>query len=102
MIILPITQQVSFKNVNTKYLRDVKNKSYVLREFAEHPDLVEIDDKSKKVVEDLMEKTCVKVTISCIDAIETFRYIRDKHPHLKKISEECIELLEYYNAYKTW
>ena len=99
MRILPI-QQISFKN--NKYILDAKNKSYALREFVEHPDLVEIGDKSKKVIDELMNRTCMKVTISCIDAIATLQMIKDKHPHLKKLSEECIDLLQYYNEYKTW
>ena len=100
MRILPVTQQLSFKN--NKYIFDAKNKNYALREFAEHPDLVEIGDKSKKVVENLMNRATQIVDISCIDAIATLQMIMDKHPHLKKMSEECIELLEYYNACKIW
>ena len=100
MRILPVTQQLSFKN--SKYILDAKNKNYALREFAEHPDLVKIGDKSKKVVENLMNRTTQIVDISCIDAIATLQMIMDKHPHLKKMSEECIELLEYYNTCKTW
>ena len=100
MRILPVTQQLSFKN--SKYILDAKNKNYALREFAEHPDLLEIGDKSKKVVENLMNRTTQIVDISCIDAIATLQMIMDKHPHLKKMSEECIELLEYYNACKIW
>ena len=99
MRILPI-QQISFKN--GKYIQDAKNKTYALREFVEHPDLVIIGDKSQKVIEELMNRTCSKVTISCIDAIATLQFIGDKHLHLKKLSEECIELLEYYNSCKIW
>lgn len=99
MKILPI-QQISFKN--SKYVLDAKNKCYALREFAEHPDLVEIGDKSKKVIDELMNRTCSNVTISCIDAIATLQMIKERHPHLKKMADECIELLEYYNACKTW
>ena len=100
MFILPITQQLSFRN--NKYIHDVKNKSYALKEFAEHPDLLKIGDKSKGVIENLMYRTTQIVDISCIDAIATLQMIKDKHPHLKKMSDECIELLEYYNACKTW
>ena len=100
MRILPITQQISFKK--NKYVHDVKNKSYALREFVEHTDLEKIGDKSEKVIEKLMYRTTQLVDISCIDAIATLQMIKDRHPHLKKISEECIDLLEYYNACKTW
>ena len=100
MRISPVIQPLSFKN--NKYIFNAKNKNYALREFAEHPDLVEIGDKSKKVVENLMYRTTQFVDFSCIDAIATLQMIMDKHPHLKKMSEECIELLEYYNACKIW
>ena len=49
MRILPITQQISFRK--NKYVHDVKNKSYALREFVEHTDLEKIGDKSEKVIE---------------------------------------------------
>ena len=35
MRILPVTQQVSFRNFNNKYIYDVKNHSYALKEFAD-------------------------------------------------------------------
>ena len=100
MRILSVTQQLSFKN--NKYIRDVKNKSYALKEFVEDPNLLKIGDKSREVIEKLMYRTTQIVDISCIDAIATLQMIKDKHPHLKKMSEECIDLLEYYNACKTW
>ena len=100
MRISPVIQPLSFKN--NKYIFDAKNKNYALREFAEHPDLVEIGDKSKKVIESLMNRACQIVDISCIDAIATLKMIKDKYPHLEKLADECIDLLEYYNACKTW
>lgn len=100
MRISPVIQPLSFKN--NKYIFDAKNKNYALREFAEHPDLVEIGDKSKKVIESLMNRTCQIVDISCIDAIATLKMIKDKHPHIEKLADECIDLLEYYNACKIW
>ena len=100
MRISPVIQPLSFKN--NKYIFDAKNKNYALREFAEHPDLVEIGDKSKKVIDELMNRTCLNVSLSSLDTIATLEYIRDKYPHLKKISEECIELIRYYNEYKIW
>ena len=109
MRLLPVTNQIIFKNndeflrkLRSRYIFDAKNKCYALKEFVEHPDLVEIGDKSKKVIENLMNRATQIVDISCIDAIATLQMIMDKHPHLKKMSEECIELLEYYTACKIW
>ena len=56
----------------------------------------------KKVIETLMDRTCQIVNISCMEAIDTLKVIKHKHPHLEKLANECIELLEYYNEYKTW
>ena len=100
MHILPIAQQMTFKN--GKYIRDVKNQSYALKEFVEHPDLVELGGKSQKVIEDLMYRTTQIVNISCIDAIATLNMIKNKHPHLEKLANECVDLLEYYDTCKTW
>lgn len=100
MRIYSITNHISFKN--KKYIHDVKNHSYALKEFVEHPDLVNNRDNAKKVIKNLMYRTTQIVNISCIDAIATLKMIKDKYPHLEKISNECIELLEYYNAYKIW
>ena len=58
--------------------------------------------KADKVIEDLMHKTTQIVSIGCLEAIDTLRAIKHKHPHLEKLANECIELLEYYNEYKTW
>ena len=109
MRLLPVTNQIIFKNndeflrkLRSRYIFDAKNKCYALKEFVEHPDLVEIGDKSKKVVENLMNRATQIVDISCIDAIATLQMIMDKHPHLKKMSEDFIELLKYYNACKIW
>lgn len=109
MRLLPITNQIIFKNndeflrkLRSRYIFDANNKCYALKEFVEHPDLKDTSSKAQKVVENLMNRTTQIVDISCIDAIATLQMIKDKHPHLKKMSEECIELLEYYNACKTW
>lgn len=100
MRVYPVLNQIHFKN--QKYIHDAKNHSYALKEFVEHPDLVDISGNAEKVIENLMYRTTQIVNISCIDAIATLKMIKDKHSHLEKISNECIELLEYYNACKTW
>ena len=109
MRLLPITNQIIFKNndeflrkLRSRYIFDAKNKCYALKEFVEHPDLKDTSNKAQKVIESLMNRACQIVDISCIDAIATLKMIKDKHPHLEKLAEECIDLLEYYNACKIW
>ena len=104
-----ITPKITFKNnydflvkYRSKFVRDDRTKAAVLKEYFEHPDLADKSGKADKVIEDLMHKTTQIVSFGCFDAINTLRAIKYKHPHLEKISDECIELLEYYNEYKTW
>ena len=104
-----ITPKITFKNnhdflakYRSKFVRDDRTKAAVLKEYFEHPDLADKTGKAEKVIENLMYKTTQIVSIGCIDAINTLRAIQYKHPHLEKLTEECIELLEYYNACKTW
>jgi hypothetical protein len=110
MKIHAVTPKITFRNKNDEFLRklrgkyvcDAKTKCYALKEFVEHPDLKDTSGKAQKVIETLMYRTCQIVNISCIDAIDTLKVIKYKHPHLEKLADECIDLLEYYNACKTW
>lgn len=103
------TPKIAFKNnseflkqIRSQYVYDAKAHAPVLKEFFEHPDLADKSGKAEKVIENLMDRTCMKVTVSCLEAIDTLRAIKYKHPHLEKYADGCINLLEYYNEYKTW
>ena len=103
-----IIQNTTFKgnlennNSTSKFVRDTETNLVALREYIEHPDLKDTSGKANKVIEDLMDKTVMKVNISCIDSIDTLELIKRKHPHLKELASECIDLLQYYNSCKTW
>ena len=112
MKIQAVRPKITFRNRNyndeflrklrSRYVFDAKVRAPVLKEFVEHPDLTDKSGKADKVIEDLMYKTTQIVSIGCLEAIDTLRAIKHKHPHLEKLANECIELLEYYNEYKTW
>ena len=109
MKIQVITPKITFKNndeflrkLRSKYVFDAKNKSYALKEFVEQPALKDTEGKGREVIENLMNRTCLIVDISCTDAIATLKMIKDRYPHLGKLADECIDLLEYYNACKIW
>ncbi len=110
MKIQAVRPKITFRNYNDKFIKklrsrcvyDAKTRAYVLKEYFEHPDLADKGSKANKVIEDLMDKTTQIVSIGCLEAIDTLRAIKYKHPHLEELANECIELLEYYNEYKTW
>ena len=112
MKIQAVRPKITFRNRNyndeflrklrSRYVYDAENKCCALKEFVEHPDLKDTSGKAQKVIETLMDRTCQIVNISCMEAIDTLKVIKHKHPHLEKLANECIELLEYYNEYKTW
>ena len=110
MKIQSITPEITFKNndeflrkLRSKYVYDAKNKCYALKEFVKHPAHKDTSGKGgREVIESLMNRACQIVDISCIDAIATLKMIKDRYPHLGKLADECIDLLEYYNACKIW
>ena len=112
MKIQAVRPKITFRNRNyndeflrklrSRYVYDAKTRAYVLKEFFEHSDLADKGSKADKVIEDLMYKTTQIVSVGCLEAIDTLRAIKHKHPHLEKLADECIDLLEYYNACKIW